>query len=91
MHIKSTPILAEPISDTIPTGAVTALQVLGEYIAIALDNSGVHVFGLDGHRKHTLKDCQGPAWTIAMRGDLLCAGGADRTIRIWDLLSGYTF
>lgn len=91
MHIKQIPLLAEPISDTSPTDVVTALQVVGEYIAIALDNSEIHVFALDGRRKHSLKGCQGPVWTIAMRGDLLCAGGADKSIRIWDLLTGYTF
>jgi WD40 repeat protein len=89
MHIKTTSILAEPIMSS--TGVVTALQVWGEYVAIALDNSEIHVFGLDGSRKHALNGCQEAVWTIAMRGDLLCAGGADTTIRIWDLLTGYAF
>lgn len=89
MDVQTTSILSEPISNTGSTAVVTALQVVGEYIAIALDDSEIHVFALDGSRKHSLNGAQGAIWTIAMRGDLLCTGGADTTIRIWDLLTGY--
>ncbi|CRG91974.1 WD repeat-containing protein pop2 [Talaromyces islandicus] len=88
MHIQTIPILAEPISNTGSTAVVTALLVAGEYIAIALDDSEIHVFALDGSRKHSLNGSQGAVWTIAMHGKLLCTGGGDSTIRIWDLLTG---
>ena len=62
----------------------------GRMIAIAGDDGTVVVFDNYGEQKHVLEGHVGAVWTLAFSPTqpVLCTGGADRSIRLWDVNVG---
>ncbi|KAK7206719.1 WD40-repeat-containing domain protein [Myxozyma melibiosi] len=73
---------------TTDQGVVTCLHLTDKYIAVALDNSRIHVFTADGRLLHTLLGHVMGVWAIMPWGDTLVSGGCDRDLRVWDLVTG---
>ncbi|KAK9382976.1 WD40-repeat-containing domain protein [Kockiozyma suomiensis] len=73
---------------TTDQGVVTCLHLTDKYIAVALDNSRIHIFTADGKLLHTLTGHVMGVWAIMPWGDTLVSGGCDRDLRVWDLVTG---
>ncbi|KAI3633713.1 hypothetical protein MIR68_008660 [Amoeboaphelidium protococcarum] len=70
---------------------VTCLQIQGQYLAVATDNSAfglVEVYDLSsGKRIRRFTGHDGGVWAMEFRNNVLVSGGCDRDLRVWDIRS----
>lgn len=68
----------------------TALSINGNYIAVALTDTSVHVFSLiDGSHKLSFTDpCGQIVWAISIIGDEVVIGSSDGVLRVWGIVEG---
>ncbi|KWU42230.1 WD40 repeat-like protein, partial [Rhodotorula sp. JG-1b] len=82
-------------------GVVTSLAFDSEWIVVAMETSQVHVFEgdeggyvrtLEGHQQSgvwCLRSACSTARGWGQDGAVLVSGGCDRTVRVWDVSTGY--
>lgn len=90
--------MKEPIKKFVLGGtnsdvAVTKYTVQGSFLAVALDNSDIHVVDLLSMKDLILRDSKTTIWALALDGKKLAGGssGSEAEVRLWDLDSGYAF
>lgn len=64
---------------------VTELLMQGGFIILALDNSKILVFSINGRLLSSLCGHVMGVWALALHGKTLVSGGCDRDVRVWDL------
>jgi WD40 repeat protein len=67
---------------------VVSLCVTSKYIVLGSDDARLHVYGLGGTYKMTLKGHARGVWTTAVFEDTLISGGFDCDVRVSDLATG---
>lgn len=69
---------------------VTSLHVGDDLIAITLNNGSIHLFNPDGSHLTELR-AEKPSclWALAVKDNILIAGGTDGKLQMWDLETRY--
>lgn len=78
--------LARHITDDFAT--ITWSSLTNKYIVLGLDNAKIYVFARDGRFLRTLEGHESGVWTLDVDDDVLCSGGCDKVLRVWDLTTG---
>lgn len=66
----------------------TVLLMEASYFCVALNNSRIMVFGLNGRLVSCLYGHVLGVWALALKNHTLLSGGCDRDVRVWDLQTG---
>ncbi|KAK7019290.1 WD40 repeat-like protein [Favolaschia claudopus] len=71
------------------SSVVTCLILSRGRVISAADDHSIHVYDpLAGELRLALQGHEGGVWALAATGNILVSGSTDRTVRIWDLVTG---
>ncbi|KAF7683613.1 F-box/WD repeat-containing protein 7 [Astathelohania contejeani] len=69
---------------------ITQIIINNGFIFVSSDDHSIKIYTQDGKAFKTLSGHAAGVWTFAVRNNILVSGSIDRTIRIWNFISGLT-
>lgn len=68
---------------------ITHIQCNDHFIVTSSDDQTIKIFDTDGNLKKSLIGHFGGVWTFQWHRDLIISGSTDKSVRIWDFVSGW--
>lgn len=68
---------------------ITHIQCNNHYIVVSSDDQSIKIFDMNGNLKKNLVGHFGGVWTFQWHRNTIVSGSTDKSIRIWDFLTGW--
>ncbi|ELQ76437.1 Cdc4, F-box and WD-40 protein [Trachipleistophora hominis] len=68
---------------------ITHVQCNDRYIVVSSDDQSIKIFDVDGNLRRNLVGHFGGVWTFQWHKDVIVSGSTDKSIRVWDFVTGW--